>query len=535
VRGVYGAIRIKSIYLPLHLLLLAFNAIIPSESICLYNGGVSGLSDGLTIFDDDTTYEGDLIINENRSVVIENCTFDLKGHIIMSDSSTLMLRDAKIRLIETADVRGKENVFWFRIGGNASLKAINITIETISFKSFSIYVSDRAEASFYDVYSLDWHGLVCERSSRVQIIDSVCWSMIETRDGSILNITGSRIYGVNVTDASMVFLESVHTTSVSVAEEGSIYIENSTIRSDTAGLRLVFGKGTKLTLKRFPTKSSGVGYEYCESWNLFRDNEVLNAYINMTLLRVYLRSVQFVIKEKSDVKIYGLNNGHVDVVSLSDHLEVYDSTLNEVVISKECALRASNDEFAKFQAKEKTSSTIENSEIGHLFCVDDSVTIISSSNIESVEMREGSLLHLKNSNIPESTSISENAIIFQTAQSISITALNYDVMEGTVVGNIANKLGNKSQVDMIVNRDRVRHKRDLSISLNGHPQSYEIRERKSIKTISFTVPPSSWALSISMGPPPPKRVPFSHTLLGQQLISLMIIVILIIWVLLAWK
>jgi len=487
------------------------------------------------VFNRDMAYEGDLIIDGNKTVVIENCSFDIKGRIIMSNSSTLILRNAKIRLVESEEGDGGEDLYWFSMSGDSKFQATNITIETIFFQSFSIHVSDGAEMTFEDVYSLEWYGLVCERSSKVQILNSVCWSMIETRDESTLILRDSQIYGVNVTGESTAFLEGIQTTRVSVAEAGSLEIYNSTIRSETDGLALIFDDGTQLTLENFPMTSTGIEYEFCESWNLYRDNEISVAHLNVTIERVYLKSIRFVIPERSDINIHGMKNPYTNILCSSESLDVKESALNEITILNDCILHLSSTEFGKFHAKEQSSALIEDSKVGLVTCADLSTPTISSSDVASIACQDASILHLMNCSIPEATTVTENSVIFNALQTISMSALRYDVERGTITGSIACSSTDEAPMDMVLNRDRIRDRKTLKIALDGETRSYDTSEEKDLETISLLIPPGDWELSISMGPPPPERVPFFQTLVGQQLISLMIIIILVIAVLLAWR
>jgi len=520
---------------PIILLVLILNPAIHFEQISGSTENISEIPEGLTVFNRDMTYEGDLVIDGNKSVVIENCNFDIKGRINMSNSSTLVLRNAKIRLVESREGGEEDSLFWFSISGNSRFQAINVTIETIFFQSFSIHVSDSADVVFDDVYSLEWYGLVCEGSSKVKILNSVCWSMIETRDESVLSVRDSKIYGVNVTGDSRAFLEGIHTTRISVAEAGSIEIYNSTIRSETDGLELIFDEDTKLTLENFSATSSGIEYEFCESWNLYRDNEISNAHLNVTIERVYLKSVRFVITEKSDVNIHGMRNPFTSIICSNEDLDVIGSDLNEIVISKYCVLHASSAELVRFQATEHSSARIDDSKIGFVVCKDESTPTISSSEIGSIECHDAAILQLINCSIPESTTVSDNSIIFHTLQPTSMSELDYDIEKGTLTTNIMSHSKGEAQLEMILNRDRIRDQKTLKIVLDGEAQSHKMSEKKDLKMISFLIPPGVWHLSISLGPPPPERVPFFLTLVGQQLISLTIIIILVIAILIAWR
>ncbi|MCW4020802.1 MAG: hypothetical protein NWF14_06215 [Candidatus Bathyarchaeota archaeon] len=493
------------------------------------------IPEGFTIINRDTTYEGDLVIDGNKSVLIENCSFAIKGRIVVSDSSTLVIRDAKVRLIESRESEVGEGEFWFNISGDSRFQAINIAIETIYFRSFSIHISGSADVLFSNVYSLEWYGLVCEGSSKVRILDSVCWSMVEARGSSQLSVRNSRIYGVGVAGDSKALLEGVYTTKASAEESGFLEIHNSTISSGTEGLELIFDKGTRLTLRSFPTKSSGIGYEFCGSWALHRDNDVSNSFLNVTLDNVYLKLVQFVIGEGSDVGVYKFRNNLANIVCSNDKLKIVDSTLNEVVVLKDCILNASSAEIAEIEASQQSSARIEESKIGLVRCANETIVVISSSEIDSLETRDGAILQLNNCSLPETTSTLGNSIIFHSIQTISMSEFDYIVGEGLLNVRILPSPDEEIMLNMIMNRDRIRKRRDLGISVDGESTAFDIRDEKDLRMISFSVSLGISHLSISMGPPPPKRVPFFLTEVGQQLISLTIILALVIAVILAWR
>jgi hypothetical protein len=517
------------------LVLLVSNLTLPLGPHFVNIDHQSPISSNFSTFNEDTIYEGDLILDGNTSILIENCSFKVKGRIRITDNSTLILRNAKIRLIESNEALRNECAYWFSINGNARFQANNITIETVFFQSFGIHVSDRAEASFNDVYSLEWYSLVCEGGSRVSIVDSVCWSMIETRGTSVLTVRNSRIYGVNVTGESEGFLEGVYTTRTTAAESGSLEIYNSTISSETEGLELIFDRNTELTLKNFHTTSSGISYELCEHWSLYGDNKVSKAYLNVTLHRVFLKLVQFVITDECDVDIDGLSNLHANIVCSDDNLEVVGSSLNQVEILKECTMYAHSVEFVKFQATRQTSAYIDDSKLGQVSCSNESIATITSSEIGFVDSQDAAILKLNNSSLPGSIAISENAIILHTTEPFTIEEIEYRLTESVLNLKLPSQSENETQLDILMNRDRIRNRKHLEVLLDGEAQTFSIDDEMDLRTISFQIPPGEGFLSISLGPVPPERVPFLLTPVGQQLISFSIILVLIVAVLVAWR
>ncbi len=386
----------------------------------------STIPDGFTLFDEDTTFEGDLVIDGDKSVLIEGCSFSIKGRIVVTDSSTLIIRNSTIRLIESRGEGAEEGEFWFNVSGDSRLQAVNVDIETVYFSSFSIRVSGSAEVMFHDIYSLEWYGLVCEEGSRVNISGSVCWSMIETRDVSLLFVEGSRIYGVNVTDDSNALLEGVYTTKASVTKSGSLEIRNSTISSDSDGLELIFDRGSRLKLRSFPTISTGVDYEYCEGWTLHGDNEVSNSHLDVSLSRVYLKVIRFVILDGADIEVDRYDNAHTVIVCSDDYLRVVASTLKEVAIIGDCALNASHVDIAKIHASQGSSARIEASMIGLVTCGDENILVVISSTMDSIETREGAIFQLSNCSVPESTSVLGNSIVIHSGKPIQTTDFDYE-------------------------------------------------------------------------------------------------------------
>jgi len=495
----------------------------------VYAGGESR---DFILIDEDTMYEGDLTLEGNDSLVIEGCTLEIRGRINISDRSSLTLRDAKVRLIESRSETAVEGEFWFHMSGDARFQAVNITIETIFFQSFSIHVSDRVEALFDGVYSLEWYGLVCEGDSRVEILNSTCWSMIQVREESAVSVRGSRIYGVNVTGNSEAHLGEVYTTRITVEDSGTLRAWDTTVSSDSDGLELVFDSGTDLTLLGFPTVSSGIEYEFLDGWSLHGDNEVSSAWMNVTLTRIYLKLAQFVVDEGAKIDVGGVINPNVNIVCRGEELSVSDSTLNKVDIAGGCALQADSVELTVLEASQRAKAEIMDSQIVKVSCSNESVVKIVNSDLGSIVGVDAAVLILKESDLPEDTTISGNSLILLAGNLITINEIDNRIMN-VLEAEVEAEDGGRLKV--VMNRDRIRAERNLVISLDGGSASYDVEEEKDLKTVSMQIPSGTWRLSVSLGPMPPERVPFFLTPVGQQLISFMIILALAVAVLLAWR
>ncbi len=280
---------------------------------------------------------------------------------------------------------------------------------------------------------------------------------------------------------------------------------------------------------------SGIEYEYCEHWSLQEDNEVAKAYMNVTLNKVYLRQLRFIMTGGSDVAIDGLQNPNVGIVCSNEDLTVNESTLNSVATSRVCVLRAYNVYLKKLHASQRSSAYVFDSKLDRVSCENESVTMLSSSEIESVECNGGAFLHLNNCSLPESISVLGNSIIFHDPQQVTIDEINYNVAKGLLsLGLKVQSMGGAS-INMVLNRGRIRYRSKLEITSDDEAQEFDIDTKKDLGTISFLLPPGETRLEVSLGPPPPEYVPFFLTPVGQQIISFLIILILVIAVLVAWR
>jgi len=94
----------------------------------------------LSMYDNVTTHEGDLIIDGTQTFVIENCTYNQTGNIYVKDSGNLSLQNAA--LILSMQYNDQYNIY---IEENATLTIDNSTLNALQwFGSFSL--NGRAQA-----------------------------------------------------------------------------------------------------------------------------------------------------------------------------------------------------------------------------------------------------------------------------------------------------------------------------------------------------------------------------------------------------
>jgi hypothetical protein len=491
------------------------------------------LQDAIVI-DEDATIAGDLILDGGRSLRVENCSLDVEGRVSVSGGSRLILRDAKIRLLESGQADSGVSGYWFDVRGNSTLEAVNVTIETVSFHSFSIRVSDSASMRFRDVYSMEWYGLTCDGGSTVAVEDSTCWSMFHMSGSSTLEVSDSRIFGVNVTDAAEACLDGVYATSASVSGGGSLIIHNSTIGSDTKGLELCFEEGARLTMAGFPASPTGIGYWYCDSWSLLRDNDVTSMSLNVTLIRVYFRHVRFNVDEGADVRVINLD-APVEITCRDDSLEVADSSIGGIGLERGCALSAESVGLSWLEASMDSSATFRGSEVQRSESHNSSVVSYSSSVVGSLSGGEGAVIILCNSSLPEQLRVDDDSVVIHYPRLASATLLGYNVDEGELELVFEPVPVDGVELTVVLNRGRVVQRSDLRVLLDGEAVDYEVLDEKDLSYVSLQLSPGVSRLSVILGAPHPERVPFLQTLLGQRLVTLLLITLLVVFVLLAWR
>jgi hypothetical protein len=487
----------------------------------------------VALIDEDTTIPGDLILDGARSLRVENCSLEIGGRVIVSGGSRLLLRNVNVRLAEMGQADPGASMYRFHVRGSSTLEAVNVTIETAHVQSFGIRVSDSAELWFRGVHSMDWGGLTCDGGSSVAVEDSTCWSMFHVGGLSALRVSDSRIFGVNVTGGAEALMEGVHANSASASGGGSLLIRNSTMGSDTWGLELGFGEGTRLTLSSFPASPTGIDFWHCDRWSLLGENDVTASELNVTLIDVYFRHVRLNVGEGADVRVVNLD-APVEIACSGDSLEVASSSIEGVRLKGGCALSAESIALSWLEAFMDSSATLRGSTVQRTEARDSSVISYSSSRVGSLSCGEKAVIVLCDSTLPEQLNVGGDSAVVHSPHPTSVTLLGY-TDEGALELGLDSIPADGAELTVVVNRYRVRQATGLDALLDGEPVSYGRLDEKELSRFSFQLLPGARRLIVALGPPPSERVPFLQTLLGQRLVTLLLVLLLVLFVLLNWR
>ena len=160
----------------------------------------------VSLYDNVTTHEGDLIINGTQAFVIENCAYKQMGDIFVEDWGNLSLKDATLVLMMQYD--HQYNIY---IEDDATAKVENSKVEAAEYWVGSFRLSERAQANIENS-TLDNMGIVSYRDSVVTIENSTFSELIFWDSSQVLIINSSVAWTVTLTfySPNIVHLDGLH-------------------------------------------------------------------------------------------------------------------------------------------------------------------------------------------------------------------------------------------------------------------------------------------------------------------------------------
>jgi hypothetical protein len=264
-------------------------------------------------YPDVTTLDGDLVLDGDQVMLIENSSYAIQGSVLLKDQATLIFKNADIYLKPKTEYHSTDpvpNIYNLMSTDESSLQIINSTI----------YCKQRAQAAFYN-------------SSTCHITDS--------------NTSMVLIYGY---DTTLFSLENVEASAIYLGEDASLKIYSSNVEwilpttrnqtnypleigdprldaSDTSIEHLMlFYKNSTIRVDK-----ATIGYH--EDWNSFRDLAPRGKGFNITLTRSSVSAVtlmalysQLEINDVSDL---------TDVNNLMGHLIAVNCSLPRLLMDEE--------------------------------------------------------------------------------------------------------------------------------------------------------------------------------------------------------
>jgi hypothetical protein len=488
----------------------------PALAACVPSSGGSQTPRDHTVIDEDTTLSGLTLYGDSMTVV--NCSLEIEGGITVTGGAHLTFRNVEMTLSEPA-----AGGFWFDVQGDSSLEMVNVSIEAAFLTGFNMRASDSAALTLRGVYSMDWSGVTCRGGSTVAVMDSTCWSTFNMGDHSALTVTGSRIYGVNVTRGAEARLDGVHATTASV-DGGGLHVHNSTLSSETVGLHLRI-REAELTLRGFPASPTGIDYWHLDGWSL-REGA-----LNVTLDDVYFRNIRLDVDD-GDVDIMYVY-APLEVTCTGVSLTVNASDIDGVRLGSGCALAAEDANLSRLETWATSSAALKGAVIQRSEPHNRSVVTYTSSTVDSLRCRDASVVLMCGSPLPEDLLVGGDSAVVHFSRPVYAALQGYDAEEGTLDIEL-HGLQAETMLTVVLDRDRVR-RGELGVLLDGESVGHGVSDEKGLSYVSVRVSPGVRRVSVALGAPPPERVPFLETLAGRRLVSLLLVLLLVFFVLLTWR
>lgn len=311
------------------------------------------------------TYPGDLIVDSNEMLLIENCTFTVTGVVKVRGNAMLIIRNAELNVSmdTSAGMVILENDGTLIIEeGELNL---NYDVDPSIHPIARICDVDVRDTATFDVrksrisstlgrirFRIGQHGRLILNSTST----STCENVIDANDDSEISINESTIYSFELHDnASCV----VKKTDIRYFRGSGQYIA-SFYNSTIGGVEFVFGSSSKVLME-------GRFQGFHRYWNIHSNLTVEGIECNMTL---------------RDTNV----NGNL--------------SLDSVFTSTGMELRVLNQNLLSADIGSDSELHISNCTIKHLFCGrHDSVYSISDSEIDSLSVRDNSFVSISETEI----------------------------------------------------------------------------------------------------------------------------------------
>jgi len=286
----------------------------------------------------ETFYTGDLIIDDNETVVIHNCRFVLTGSIIVKENATLILRNAELFLNLTSN--------WttaIRSYDTSHILFENASVRSERFFLMEVYQNSTFEGK--DIDTENFHSIYCHGSSKVTIknrnfTQNVFVHYFEVYDHSILSITNSTVTMIETYgSATLILMNSKVTHSVWIGSAFSKVSVNgvqiSLIDSETFYLVIPYYGGEHMISFR-------AGY--------FEDEQIIGTNptfsINLTRTTVkcwYLKAYGSAVLNVNNADIYSIEAFDNSTITINNSTISHVTTSgNSIVYANQSLIRVLN-------------------------------------------------------------------------------------------------------------------------------------------------------------------------------------------------
>lgn len=285
------------------------------------------------------THSGDLIVDANQVVSIEDCVYEQDGDVVVKDNATLLIRNAELRLNQGDHQHG------ILVRNEASLLTERASVVAMgprySLLYFEIYVMDNARWEMIETSITE--PVHYYNSSHVSVENSPVIDEIYFHDSSsasFIDCIGSPYYSGRISCSELSSI-SIHTSQISgvyCSDFSTVLIEDSVV---TGGLSFVISDNTNATLR---LRSGEV-----EKWNMYENETIAGVTQDITIMNSTISSWRVSCRDSCNVSLLGstlqsircedfcdvlIKNSNADSLSCHDHshLSVQDSTVSTIFL-----------------------------------------------------------------------------------------------------------------------------------------------------------------------------------------------------------
>jgi hypothetical protein len=331
---------------------------------------------------DEIVHPGDLIVNGNTTLLIENCTFTVTGIVKVRDNATLIVRKAELNVSANTAAVIIEN------DGTLIMEEAGLNLNYDVKPSIQPFLRI-CDVDIGDTATLDvWKSRISSKLGQIQfrirqhgrliLNSSTGENAVDAYDDSEISTDESPIYSINLHGNASCVVKNTDIQYFSGSGQYIVSFYNSTIGT----IQFVFGSSSKVLME-------GRLQGFHRYWNIYSNLTVEGIECNMTL---------------RDTNVTGPLSLDSTFTYTGMELRVLNQNLLSADIGSDSELHISNCTIKHlFCGRHDSVYSISDSEIGSLSVMDNSFVSISETKIDNLN-----IYNFKGALVFNNTSLNEN-------------------------------------------------------------------------------------------------------------------------------
>ncbi len=328
---------------------------------------MSARGEGEPTCGDKIVHPGDLIVDGNTTLLIENCTFTVTGIVKVRDNATLIVRKAVLNVSANTVV----GMVVLENDGTLIMEEAGLNLN-YDVKPSIYSITRICDVDIGDTATLDmWKSHISSKLGQIQfrikqhgrsiLKSSTGENAIDAYDDSEISIDKSPIYSIDLHGNASCVVKNTDVQYFSGSDQYIASFYNSTI----GGVEFVFGNSSKVIIE-------GRLQGFHRYWNIYSNLTVEGIECNMTL---------------RDTNVIGPLSLDSSFTYTGIELRVHNQNLLSADIGSDSELHISNCTIKHlFCGRHNSVYSISDSEIGSLSVMDNSFVSISETGIDNLDI-----------------------------------------------------------------------------------------------------------------------------------------------------